>query len=161
MRRRSKKSIPAVLQFLMASALFGLSCGYLLGQRVELPHSGPVFVSGVQILTPTGGVDFTTFGVHLAAAVEVKWFAKMPQSALLGDKGRVVVRFSIQKDGTLVGQGPTIEESSKKKELDNAAIQAIRSAAPFEHLPDAFVGPAAEVRLIFKYNLPPDPAAQP
>jgi TonB family protein len=158
MRRRSQKSTPAVQQLLMAGALFALSCGCLLGQKVGLPSSD---VLGVQILTPTDGVDFTSFETHLVAAVRLKWFARMPESARMGDKGKVVVRFSIQRDGTLGSQMPTVEESSKKKQIDNAAVQAVRSAAPFDHLPVDFSGPAAEVRLIFVYNLPRDQVTYP
>jgi TonB family protein len=161
MQRRFPKSSRTVLQFLMASALLGLSCGCLWGQSVDLPHGGQSVGFGIQIITPTNGVDFANFAKHLVAAVKVKWIAKMPQSALMGDKGRVVVRFSIQKDGTLTSQPPIVEETSKNRELDSATVEAVRSAAPFDHLPDAFDGPSVELRLTFLYNLPPDQGARP
>jgi outer membrane biosynthesis protein TonB len=41
---------------------------------------------------------------------------------------------------------PTVEASSGKKALDNAAIAAIRASAPFEHLPNSFKGPNIELR---------------
>jgi TonB family protein len=81
----------------------------------------------------------------------------MPQSAMLGEKGRVVLRLQVQKDGRVPGQTPIIEVSSGKKALDKAAVGATRSSAPFKHLPEAFRGPLIEVRLTFVYNQPPDP----
>lgn len=150
-----------MLQFLMASTLLGLSCGCLRGQSAQFPHGGQSLGFGFQILTRTNGVDFANFAKHLLVAVKHKWYEKMPQPAVMGDKGRVVVRFSIQKDGTLTSEPPIVEESSKEKELDSAAVEAVRSAAPFDHLPDAFHGPSVELRLTFLYNLPPDQAARP
>jgi TonB family protein len=79
---------------------------------------------------------------------------------MLGDKGRVVIRFQIQKDGTLAAQTPFIETSSGKKLLDDAAIKSIRDSAPFDKLPDSFSGPYIELRLTFLYNVPPTLAPQ-
>jgi len=150
-----------VLRFLIAIALLGVSCGCLWGQSVESPRPRSKVGYGLQILTPTNGVDFTQFEKHLLAAVKAKWFAKMPESAMMGEKGMVVVRFGIQKDGTLTSQPPIVENPSKIKELDTAAIDAVRSAAPFDHLPDAFDGPSIELRLGFFYNIRPDHAPLP
>lgn len=91
----------------------------------------------VQILTPHEGVDFTAFLSPLVQAIKSSWYTKMPEGVKTGDKGRVVVRFRIRKDGTL-DKVPTVEVSSGKKALDNAAVAAIRASAPFEHLPESF-----------------------
>lgn len=122
--------------------------------QTQQPPPAPSFGSGLQIMTPHEGVDFTTFSSHWLQAVRRTWFEKMPQSARMGDKGRVVVRLEIEKDGTLRDQAVTVEISSGKKEFDKAAIAAIRAAAPFEHLPDSFTGPSIELRCEFMYNLP-------
>jgi TonB family protein len=119
------------------------------------------FSPSVEILTPTGDVDFRDYVAHLCGKVKRNWFAVMPESAQLGDKGRVVVRFQIQKDGTLLVKEPMIEASSKKGPLDKAAISAIRSSAPFQHLPEPFRGPYIELRFIFLYNLPLESPAVP
>lgn len=119
------------------------------------PLPAPTFGSGLQILTPHEGVDFTDFSTHWLQAVKHKWMEKMPESAKFGDKGKVVVRFGVEKDGTLLGQAVTVEVSSGKKALDKAAIAAIRSAAPFEHLPESFNGPDVQLRCEFIYNMPP------
>jgi hypothetical protein len=62
-----------------------------------------------QILTPTGGVDFTDNMKDLVVRVRRNWFTFMPEGAQLGKKGRVVVRFQIQKNGTLLVKEPTVE----------------------------------------------------
>ena len=108
---------------------------------------------GVQILTPHEGVDFTPYGNHLVESIKRNWYAQMPQEAKAGLKGRVIVRFKIQKNGKLA-RVPMVESSSGSKGLDNAAVSAIRTSAPFEHLPEPFKGPNIELRFNFLYNLP-------
>jgi TonB family protein len=107
-----------------------------------------------EILTPTEGVDFRPYLKDLFAAVKRSWYVKMPDDAKKGDKGSVVVRFRIQRDGTLLDKGPTVEVSSGTKSLDNAAVDAIRASTPFEHLPESFKGQNIELRLRFYYNIP-------
>lgn len=107
----------------------------------------------MQILTPHEGVDFTPYTNHVVDSVKRNWYAKMPQEASAGLKGKVVLRFTIQKSGKLA-RTPMVEANSGNKQLDNAAVSAIRTSAPFEHLPEAFKGPNIELRFIFLYNLP-------
>jgi TonB family protein len=109
---------------------------------------------GAQMLTPTEGVDFAGYLAQVLSAVRTNWYAKMPAEAKQGKRGKVVVRFKIQRDGALLDQGPTLELSSEAKALDNAALDAVRTSTPFEHLPDAFKGPNIELRFSFSYNLP-------
>jgi len=78
----------------------------------------------------------------------------MPESAQLGDRGRVVLEFSIRRDGSVPNQDPQQLLGSGKEPLDRAAISAIRSSNPFDHLPPAFSGPEIRLRFIFLYNLP-------
>lgn len=113
----------------------------------------------LQILTPHEGVDFTAFSTELVRAVRRNWYAKIPVEAKQKTgtgrtpaKGKVVVRFRIQRDGRL-GSVPIVEVSSGSKPLDDAALSAIRNSAPFEHLPDSFKGPDIDLRLSFFYNL--------
>jgi TonB family protein len=109
---------------------------------------------GIQILTPHEGVDFTTFESDMQQAIHRNWYATMPEEVKKGSKGRVVVRFKVQRDGTLVDRVPTVETSSGNDALDSAAIAAIRASTPFEHMPDSFKGPYIELRLDFYYNIP-------
>jgi len=54
-----------------------------------------------QILTPTEGVDFSDYMQRVLASVRRNWYAVMPESAQLGDRGRVVLEFSIRRDGSV------------------------------------------------------------
>jgi TonB family protein len=117
----------------------------------------PEPASPLEILTPHEGVDFTVFDSHLIEAVKGNWYTKMPQDAKKGDKGKVVVRFKVQRDGTFLDKMPTVEVSSGKKPLDDAAVAAIRASTPFDHLPESFKGPYIELRLSFYYNIPMSP----
>jgi TonB family protein len=122
----------------------------------DVPGGG---MSGaVQILTPTEGVDFNDYIQRVLASVKRNWYAVMPESAQLGDRGRVVLEFSIHRDGSVPNEDPQRLMGSGKEPLDRAAISAIRSSNPFDHLPTAFSGPEIRLRFIFLYNLPLDAA---
>jgi TonB family protein len=107
-----------------------------------------------QILTPTEGVDFSDYMQRVLASVRRNWYAVMPESAQLGDRGRVMLEFSIRRDGSVPNGDPQRLLGSGKEPLDRAAVSAIRSSNPFDHLPPAFSGPEIRLRFIFLYNLP-------
>ena len=122
--------------------------------------SGGTYGNGYEILTPTEGVDFSDYMARVLAEVRRNWYAVMPESAMLGDRGRVMLHFRIMKNGTVPDGEPFREMGSGKEPLDRAAISAIRSSNPFEPLPPAFSGPYIELRFIFLYNLPIEAAYQ-
>jgi outer membrane biosynthesis protein TonB len=109
---------------------------------------------GLTMLTPDQGVDFSTYLARVLASVKQNWFAIMPESARLGDKGKVVLQFRIMRNGMVPEQEPIMMGSSGKDPLDRAAGSAIRASNPFEPLPTAFSGPYIELRFIFLYNIP-------
>ena len=108
----------------------------------------------VQMLTPDEGVDFSSYLARVLASVKRNWYAIMPESAKLGDRGRVIIDFKIQRDGTVPMPEPILRSTSGKDPLDRAAMSSIRASSPFEPLPSAFSGPYIELRFIFLYNLP-------
>ena len=108
----------------------------------------------VQMLTPTEGVDFSDYLARVVASVKRNWYAVMPESAQLGEKGRVVLQFRIMSSGAVPDAEPQLMSSSGKEALDRAAYSSIRSSSPFQPLPSAFSGPFIELRFIFLYNLP-------
>jgi TonB family protein len=115
---------------------------------------GPEAYGGLQMLTPTEGVDFNDYLQRVVARVEHNWYSVMPESVYLGEKGKVVLRFRIMSNGAVPDAEPQLEGSSGKEPLDRAASSSIRTSAPFEPLPSAFSGPFIELRFIFLYNLP-------
>jgi TonB family protein len=110
--------------------------------------------NAVEILTPTEGVDFSTYIARVLASVKRNWYSVMPESARLGDKGKVVLQFRILRNGVVPEQEPVMMGSSGKEPLDRAAMSSIRTSTPFEPLPSAFSGPYIELRFIFLYNIP-------
>ena len=109
---------------------------------------------GLQMLTPTEGVDFSSYLSRVLASVRRNWYAIIPESARMGEKGRVQLIFRIMRDGTVVSSEPILEATSGKEPLDRAAMSSIRASSPFEPLPPPFTGPFIELRFIFLYNLP-------
>jgi TonB family protein len=115
---------------------------------------GPEAYGGLQMLTPTEGVDFNDYLQRVVASVRRNWYSVMPESVYLGEKGKVVLRFRIMSNGAVPDAEPQLEGSSGKEPLDRAASSSIRTSSPFEPLPSAFSGPFIELRFIFLYNLP-------
>jgi TonB family protein len=105
------------------------------------------------MLTNSEGVDFQSYIMTIWDAVKPKWYTVMPESALHGPKGKVVLVFGIRKDGSISG-GPKAEVSSGNAQLDEAAIAAIHLTAPFSPFPAKFKGKEIRLRIIFLYNLP-------
>jgi TonB family protein len=138
-----------------SSAQFGGPVGRGGGAGGAGGAGGDGFLGGgVEMLTPTEGVDFTSYLARVVASVKRNWYAVMPESVYLGDKGRVVVQFRILRNGGVPGAEPALMSSSGKDPLDRAAMGSIRASSPFEPLPTAFSGPYIELRFIFLYNLP-------
>jgi len=117
---------------------------------------GPGMQPGAQILTPTEGVNFDSYIQRLLATLKRNWYAVMPQSAMMGDKGMVSTTFQINRDGSVPAPDPVLERTSGKGPLDNAAMSAIHTSNPFEPLPSEFKGPYIRLRIVFLYNLPLD-----
>jgi TonB family protein len=132
--------------------------GALGGGRSQ--GGGGTYGNGYEILTPTEGVDFSDYMARVVAAVRRNWEAVMPESAQLGDRGRVALQFRIMKNGNVPDGEPVRLIGSGKEPLDRAAVSAIRSSNPFEPLPPAFSGPYIELRFYFLYNLPIEAAYQ-
>ncbi len=111
--------------------------------------------AGLTRLTDTQGVDFSNYDMRVYESVKRNWFAIMPESALMGDQGIVMLRFCIRRDGTVIEEEPILERPSGKTPLDTAAMGSIRASSPFEPLPAAFSGPCVEYRFMYCYNVIP------
>jgi outer membrane biosynthesis protein TonB len=108
------------------------------------------------MLTPNEGVDFNDYLARVYQSVKRNWFAVMPASVELGDKGVVSLQFKITRNGVVPDGEPVKVFGSGKEPLDRAAISSIRTSNPFEPLPPAFSGPYIELRFTYYYNLQPD-----
>jgi len=115
---------------------------------------GQEMAGGLQMLTQTEGVDFDSYLRRVVASVKRNWYAIIPESANMGEQGKVYITFKIMRDGSVPESLPFLERTSGKDPLDRAAMSSIRASSPFEPLPPAFSGPYIELRFIFLYNLP-------
>jgi hypothetical protein len=117
---------------------------------------GPSAYGGLEMLTPDQGVDFSGYLMRVYLAVKRNWFAVMPESAQLGERGIVSLTFRIMRDGSVPGGEPIIHRNSGKEPLDRAAYSSVRASNPFEPLPPQFSGPYIELRYTYFYNISPD-----
>ncbi len=106
---------------------------------------------GPIILSDTRGVDFGPYLARILMIVKQNWYAVIPESARLGEKGRTAIVFEILKDGSvpqlrLVG-------ASGHVALDRAALASIRASIPFPPLPQEFTGKHLVLQFNFLYNL--------
>ena len=121
------------------------------------PGSGGLGAQGqAQILSDTQGVDFSAYIRRLLATLQRNWEYVMPESVRMGEKGVVFTTFEIFPDGSVRAPDPTLERTSGKDPLDNAAMAAIHASNPFEPLPSQFHGPSLKLRIVFLYNIHPD-----
>jgi hypothetical protein len=109
---------------------------------------------GLEMLTPDQGVDFNTYLQRVYFTVKRNWFAVMPSSVELGERGIVVLTFKIMRDGSVPSPEPIIQRNSGKEPLDRAAFSSVRASSPFESLPPQFNGPYIELRYTYLYNIP-------
>lgn len=103
------------------------------------------------ILSDTKGVDFGPYLARVIIAVRNNWYSMIPESARLGEKGRVAIIFEIVKDGSV----PQIRlvATSGADPLDRAALGSIRASNPFPPLPTEFTGNHLVLEFIFLYNV--------
>ena len=123
-------------------------------------HSGQA-AAGMTMLTPDQGVDFSVYLARVRASIERNWQAVMPESVMLGERGKVRLVFRIMKDGSVPQGYPMLVRTSSKEPLDRAAVSSIRASNPFEPLPPAFSGPYIDLMVTYLYNLPLEDANEP
>jgi TonB family protein len=102
------------------------------------------------ILSDTHGYDFAPYLSQLTNKVRAKWYGEIPDTAKQGQGGRVVLIFTVLRDGTV--QNLRIVAASGTQSLDQAATTAIQSASPFSNLPADFSDNQIVVQFAFLYN---------
>lgn len=60
---------------------------------------------GVAILTPTQGVNISSYIQGVLRKVRQNWYASLPDEAYAGNKGVVAIKFQIRPDGNGRGSG--------------------------------------------------------
>jgi len=129
----------------------GSGTGYGDGSA-EFQNLQPNFsTEGPIILSDTRGVDFGPYLSRIVYIVRRNWYSVIPESARLGEKGRVGIIFEILKDGSV----PQLRlvASSGSDPLDRAALAGIHASIPFPPLPEEFTGNHLVLQFIFLYNM--------
>jgi TonB family protein len=104
------------------------------------------------ILSDTRGYDFGPYMNQVVNRVRVNWYSLIPEAARLRQvRGRVVIIFTITKNGNVEGQ--RIVANSEYQSLDNAAIGSIMASNPFPRIPDDFEGNSLVLQFTFLYNM--------
>ncbi len=111
----------------------------------------------ITLVTPAGNAELQKYTGIFGDRIKVNWYAAMPEQVYLGASGRVSVVFHVLPSGAILDDDPKIESSSKKDELDQAAVEAVRHSAPFNVLPARLSGSSMTLRCEFRYNLQPKP----
>ncbi|HXE05449.1 MAG TPA: energy transducer TonB [Bryobacteraceae bacterium] len=111
---------------------------------------------GVQILTPTQGVDFSYWLRAWYYDTERTWDPLIPDevNAPINKAGQVMIRFKVGRDGRVLDGSMQLEGSSGDTALDRAAWGAITGSS-YPPLPSNFHGPYIELRALFLYNMQP------
>jgi TonB family protein len=122
-----------------------------LPDSVHLPplpgHTG----SSLELMSDPLGVDFKPYLVRILALVRQNWFAVIPESARLGNRGVVELQFIIDRSGQV--PKVVIATPSGSEALDRAAVAGISASVPFPPLPNDFKGQEIRLQFAFKYNL--------
>jgi TonB family protein len=111
---------------------------------------------GVQILTPTNGVDFSYWLQAWYYDTEHTWDPLIPDEVNppISKAGQVQIRFKVGRDGRVLDGSMVLEGSSGDVALDRAAWGAITGSS-YPPLPRDFHGPYIELRALFLYNMQP------
>jgi TonB family protein len=134
--------------------------GVVVGDMDTVPGSGGLRPmtpapgrsgSNLELLSDPMGVDFRPYLIRILAAVRRNWLAVVPESAKLGRGGRVILQFSISKEGRVPKL--VIASPSGTEAFDRAAVAGISATTPFPPLPTEFKGDQIRVQFAFSYNV--------
>jgi len=116
----------------------------------QSPHLPNKLKKGTEISLNTLNYKFHSYYLALKRKIELVW--EYPYRARrTGAQGRLLMRFVINKDGTLLEA--KILRSSGYALLDSEAIRAIHNAAPYPPLPDRMQTDHLVVTATFEYSL--------
>ena len=119
-----------------------------------LPMHPGAGTGGVQVLSDTQGVDFSSWLLRWHRETERTWDPLIPEEVNppILKKGAVVVRFKVLPSGRLMDGSMVLEGRSGDTALDRAAWGALTGSS-YPPLPREFHGPYLELRAIFLYNM--------
>jgi len=111
---------------------------------------------GLEVLSDTQGVDFTSWLMRWHWETERTWDPLIPDevNAPIYKSGMVAIRFKVLPNGRLMDGSLVLEGRSGDVALDRAAWGAL-TGSNYPPLPRDFHGPYLELRAWFLYNMEP------
>jgi hypothetical protein len=111
---------------------------------------------GIEVLSDTQGVDFTSWLTRWHWETEHTWDPLIPDevNAPIYKSGMVAIRFKVLPNGRLMDGSLILEGRSGDVALDRAAWGAL-TGSNYPPLPRDFHGPYLELRAWFLYNMEP------
>jgi TonB family protein len=122
-----------------------------LPESIRLPPSPARTGSSLELMSDPMGVDFKPYLIRILTLVRQNWFAVIPESARLGNRGLVQLQFIIDRNGQVPKL--VIATPSGSEALDRAAVAGISASVPFPPLPNEFKGQQIRLQFAFKYNV--------
>lgn len=123
-----------------------------LGASLNLPNAPLRNGSSLELLSDPMGADFRPYLIRILSSVRRNWLAVIPESARLGRRGKVLIQFAIDRNGSVPKL--VIATPSGTEAFDRAAVAGISASNPFPPLPDEFKGPQVRLQFTFLYNVP-------
>ncbi|HLG97501.1 MAG TPA: TonB family protein [Bryobacteraceae bacterium] len=117
----------------------------------QLPPSPGRIGSSLELMSDPMGVDFKPYLIQILARVRRNWFAVIPESARMGNRGLVQLQFMIDRSGQVPKL--VIASTSGSQALDKAAVASISASVPFPPLPPEYKGLSIRLQFAFKYNV--------
>ncbi|MGA2890400.1 MAG: energy transducer TonB [Terracidiphilus sp.] len=111
---------------------------------------------GIEILSDTQGVDFSTWLQRWHRETMRTWDPLIPDEVNppILKSGQLMIRFKVLPNGRLMDGSMQLEGSSGDVALDRAAWGAL-TGSNYPPLPREFHGPYLELRALFLYNMEP------
>lgn len=106
--------------------------------------------SNLQLLSDPQGVDFKPYLIQVLTLVRRNWMSVIPESARLGQRGRVLIQFVVDRGGGIPKL--VIASASGAPALDRAAVAGLSASNPLPPLPQSFKGNEIRLQLAFTYN---------
>jgi TonB family protein len=98
------------------------------------------------------GADFKPYLARILAIVRSNWRTVIPESVRMGMRGRTVLEFAINRDGSIPKL--VIADPSGSEPLDRAAVAGLSMSNPLPPLPTDYKGLQVRLAFSFSYNMP-------
>ena len=100
----------------------------LLTSLLTFAQTPEASIDAPTVFSDTAGYNFSKYLNALLQRVRTNWYAVMPEAARKGEKGRVVVTFTIVRTGQV--QDLRVTDKSGVQPLERAAVAAIQDVEP-------------------------------